>query len=65
MSDQNNTKYGMKGFILKVNAEKKKKVNAGGLPWWPGGKEPACQCRRHRFNPCSGKIPHAAQQPSP
>ena len=31
-----------------------------GLPRWPGGKEPACQCRRHkrcRFDPCVGKIP--------
>ena len=46
-----------RGFILKVKA--------GGLPWWPSGKEPACQCRRRRFNPCSGKIPHAAKQLSP
>ena len=22
-----------------------------GLPWWLRGKESACQCRRHRFNP--------------
>ena len=21
------------------------------LPWWSGGWGPACQCRRHRFNP--------------
>ena len=27
-----------------------------GLPWWLSGKEPACQCRRHRFNPWIGKI---------
>ena len=25
-----------------------------GLPWWPSGKEPTCQCR---FNPWVGKIP--------
>ena len=25
------------------------------------GKESACQCMRHEFNPCSGRIPHAAK----
>ena len=35
------------------------------LPWWLSGKESACQCRRHRFNPWSRKIPHAAEQLSP
>ena len=24
--------------------------------WWLSGKEPACQCRRHRFNPWVGKT---------
>ena len=31
-----------------------------GLPGWFNGKEPACQCRRHkrhRFDPWVGKIP--------
>ena len=28
-----------------------------GLPLWLSGKESACQCRRHRFDPCSGKTP--------
>ena len=28
-----------------------------GLPWWPNGKESTCQCRRHRFDPWSRKIP--------
>ena len=28
-----------------------------GLPWWLNGKESACQCRRHGFNPWVGKIP--------
>ena len=27
------------------------------LPWWLSGKETACQCRRHRFNPLVWKIP--------
>ena len=43
------------------------------LPWgFPGGasgKEPACQCRRHkrcRFDPCVEKIPwRRKQQPTP
>ena len=36
-----------------------------GLPWWSSGKESTCQCGRHRFNPWSRKISHAAQQLSP
>ena len=33
---------------------------SSGLPWWLGGKEPACQCRRCkrcRFDPWVRKIP--------
>ena len=29
---------------------------------WLSGKESACQCRRHGFDPWSGKIPHAPEQ---
>ena len=29
---------------------------------WLSGKESACQCRRHGFDPWSGKIPLAAEQ---
>ena len=36
-----------------------------GLPWWRSGWESACQCRGHRFEPWSGKIPHAAEQRGP
>ena len=36
-----------------------------GLPWWCSGQESACQCRGHRFEPWSGKIPHAVEQLSP
>ena len=36
-----------------------------GFPWWLKGKESACQCRRHGFNPWSGKFPHAVEQLSP
>ena len=35
------------------------------LPQWLIGKESACQYRRHRFDPWSGKTPHAAGQLSP
>ena len=33
-----------------------------GLPWWLGGKESTCQCRKCGVDPWSGKIPHAAQR---
>ena len=35
-----------------------------GLPWWLSGKESACQCTRHRFDPWPGKVPRAAEQQS-
>ena len=41
-------------------------------PWFLGfsggtsGKEPTCQCRRHKFSPCVGKIPwRRAWPPTP
>ena len=53
-----------------INWENKKKkkekkgmsatAKALGFPWWLSGKESACQGRRHRFKPCSGKIPCAS-----
>ena len=33
-----------------------------GLPWWLRSTGSTCQCRRHRFNSWSGKIPHASEQ---
>ena len=36
-----------------------------GLPWWLSGKESACQCIRHEFDPWSRKIPCATKQLSP
>ena len=42
-----------------------KKDQLEGLPWWHSGWESACRCRGHRFEPWSGKIPHAAEQLSP
>ena len=36
------------------------------LPWWLSGKEPACQSRRLRFNPCVRKIPRRRKwKPTP
>ena len=38
----------------------------GGLQSMLSGKEPACQCRRYRFDPWVAKIPwRRAQQPTP
>ena len=37
------------------------RVYAIGLPWWLISRESACQCRRHRFNPWSRRIPHAME----
>ena len=31
-------------------------LRQSGLPWWLSGKETACQCRRHGFDPWVGKI---------
>ena len=36
-----------------------------GFPGGSVGEESACQCRRLRFNPWSGKIPHAAERLNP
>ena len=33
-----------------------------GLPWWLSGKESTYQCRGHKLDPWSGRIPHAAGQ---
>ena len=43
----------------------KLRITGLGLPWWRSGWESACQCRGHRFEPWSGKIPHAAEQLGP
>ena len=32
------------------------------FPWWLSGKESACQCRGHGFDPWSRKIPRAVEQ---
>ena len=35
------------------------------LPWGLSGKEAACHCGRHGFDPWSEKIPHATERLSP
>ena len=35
------------------------------LLFWSSGEESTCQCRGHRFDPWSGKIPHAPGWLSP
>ena len=32
-------------------------VDCSLLPWWPRGKESACQCTRHGFDLWVGKVP--------
>ena len=44
-----------------TNVSLKKKIHCG-LPWWLSGKESACLCRRHGFDPWSRKILHAIEQ---
>ena len=39
------------------------KVSCPGLLWWYSEWESACQCRGHRFDPWSGKIPEKAMAP--
>ena len=35
-----------------------------GLPFWLNGKEFACQCRRHTFDPWVGRIPWRRKWPT-
>ena len=36
-------------------------LKSAGLPWWLSGERIACQCRRHGFDPWSGRIPQASE----
>ena len=31
-------------------------------PWYLGGKESTCQCKKHEFDPWSREIPHVTEQ---
>ena len=44
---------------LKMHMRKKEKKRQ--LSWWLSGKESACQCWRHRFDPQSGMIQHTSE----
>ena len=49
-----NNKVGGPDFSLNTQ---EKSITLKGFPsWWLSGKEPACQCRRHRFDPWVSKI---------
>ena len=39
--------------------------NLQGLPWWLSGKESACQCMRHGFDPWVRKIPWRSMATTP
>ena len=53
-------------FTYLINKHRKiRSIKNTGLPWWRSGWESACQCRGHRFEPWSGKIPHATEQLGP
>jgi len=52
--------YEPKTALIKINHKQANKH--GRLSWWLSGKESTCQCRRHRSNSYSGKIPHAMEQ---
>ena len=53
----------MEGTVLRQYAGPEVET---GLPRWLSGKESACQCRRHGFNPWVEKIPWRRKwQPTP
>ena len=41
------------------------KKETSGLPWWLSGEESTCQCRRHGFNPSSGRTPACPSHRTP
>ena len=43
---------GVHGFLCTKSAQS---IDVIGLSWWFSGKEFTCQCRRHGFNPWSGR----------
>ena len=52
----------MQNMIYTHNVISFKYKKEGRLPWWLSSKESDCQCRRHRFHPCSRGIPHTVKQ---
>ena len=53
-------------FIHSLNTRLLSPVFQKGFPGGKSGKELACQCTRHKFNPCVGKMPwRRAWQPTP
>ena len=52
-------------LMLPVINRKFKKKLIEGLSWWLSGKESACQCKGHGFDPWSRRIPPSTEQLSP
>jgi len=46
----------LKGYVLCNWLTPNTVVFRVGFPRWLSGKESTCQCRRHRFDLCVGKI---------
>ena len=67
------TYFSLRGGFLMSRMKRKVPITQGhtsdiNICWaslWLSGKESACQCRRHGFDPWSGKIPKAADGLSP
>ena len=55
-------KYDLEGIIIE---ERGLQNTVQGLSWWLSGKESACQCRRHGFDPWSRRIPHCSGAAEP
>ena len=54
-----------KQFIPDFSKMAKHQNKNPGLPRWLSCRESTCQCRRHQFNPWSGRIPLTTEQLSP
>ena len=56
----------LKDKEFKIKHSKYVLVSEIGLLWWLSGKESACQCRRHEFDPWVRKSPQSRKwQPTP
>ena len=51
--------------VLSINIHNPLQRAPCGLPWWSSGWESTLQCRGHRFDPWSRKIPHSPEVARP
>ena len=56
--------YTVSQYDLGIWEERRHQSNTR-ASWCLSGKDSACQCRKHRFNPWSRTSPHAVEQLSP